>query len=322
MIAWANCAWPSMKDSPVWSPNRCARWLWNRSGLILRFKYFSEAGEDDYQSFLGVPLVDRGVLQGVLVVQTVEPRIFPENEIRLLTEAATRVAPVVSEARTLDRFIAPVQERLWARARNLWWSWDHDSSGLFRDLDPQRSSALNHSPISLLNEYPLEKLEHRATELNLHGRINYAYRRLREYHDAERTWAPATPVSCGRVRWLISPPNLACIISAHLFRWTWSSARRSHQERLRSRRPPRGRRPVLWPGIFPPAPGPRWLAARRIPRDRRQRTLHGDGHWQERQAGRRPGRYPPWPDLRKSVARQSGTLSVVSPRLRRGRQHS
>jgi starch phosphorylase len=153
-----------------------------------RFKYFSEAGEDDYQSFLGVPLVDRGVLQGVLVVQTVAPRVFPENEIRLLTEAATRVAPVVSEARTLDRFIAPVQERLWALARNLWWSWDHDSSGLFRDLDPQRWSQLNHSPISLLNDYPLDKLEHRATELNLHGRINYAYRRMREYQDAERTW--------------------------------------------------------------------------------------------------------------------------------------
>src|SRR5271168_5630638 len=88
-----------------------------------RFKYFTEAGEDAYQSFLGVPLIDRGVLQGVLVVQTVEPRIFPENEIRLLTEAAQRVAPVVSEARTLDRFIAPIQERLWALARNMWWSW-------------------------------------------------------------------------------------------------------------------------------------------------------------------------------------------------------
>ena len=37
-----------------------------------RFKYFREAGEDAYQSFLGVPLIDRGVLQGVLVVQTIE----------------------------------------------------------------------------------------------------------------------------------------------------------------------------------------------------------------------------------------------------------
>jgi len=153
-----------------------------------RFKYFSEAGEDAYQSFLGAPLIDRGVLQGVLVVQTVEPRVFPEKEIHLLAAAATEVAPVVSEARTLDRFIAPSQERLWALARNLWWSWDHDSVDLFMDLDPRRWSQLNHNPVSLLAEYPLRKLEARAAELALHSRINYAYRRLREYVDAEHTW--------------------------------------------------------------------------------------------------------------------------------------
>ena len=41
-----------------------------------RFKYFDEAGEDPYHSFLGVPLIDRGLLQGVLVVQTAEARTF------------------------------------------------------------------------------------------------------------------------------------------------------------------------------------------------------------------------------------------------------
>jgi signal transduction protein with GAF and PtsI domain len=95
-----------------------------------RFKYFREAGEDAYQSFLGVPLIDRGVLQGVLVVQTIEARVFREDEIHMLAQAAAQVAPVVSEARTLDRFIAPAQERLWALARNLWWSWDHDAVSL------------------------------------------------------------------------------------------------------------------------------------------------------------------------------------------------
>jgi glycogen phosphorylase len=153
-----------------------------------RFKYFREAGEDDYQSFLGVPLVDRGVLQGVLVVQTVEPRIFLEDEIRMLAEAAAQVAPVVSEARTLDRFIAPAQERLWALARNLWWSWDHDASSLFRDLNPVRWRQLNQNPVSLLAEFPLAKLESRAAELVLHSRINYACRRLQEYLQADRTW--------------------------------------------------------------------------------------------------------------------------------------
>src|SRR5580704_10133319 len=47
-----------------------------------RFKYFREAGEDAYQSFLGVPLIDRGVLQGVLVVQTVNARSFGDDEVQ------------------------------------------------------------------------------------------------------------------------------------------------------------------------------------------------------------------------------------------------
>src|SRR5579864_8298238 len=153
-----------------------------------RFKYFKEAGEEAYQSFLGVPLIDRGVLQGVLVVQTVEARVFSEDEIRMLAEAATQVAPVVSEARTLDRFIAPLQERLWAMARNLWWSWDHNTSSVFLDLDPARWSDLNHNPVSLLAELPLARLEMRAAETMLHSRVNYAYRRLLEYLEADRTW--------------------------------------------------------------------------------------------------------------------------------------
>jgi starch phosphorylase len=153
-----------------------------------RFKYFREAGEDAYQSFLGVPLIDRGVLQGVLVVQTMEPRVFREDEIHMLSRAAAQVAPVVSEARMLDRFIAPAQERLWALARNLWWSWDHDAVSLFRDLDPVRWRQLNQNPVSLLAEFPLAKLESRAAELVLHSRINYAYRRLQEYLQTDRTW--------------------------------------------------------------------------------------------------------------------------------------
>jgi starch phosphorylase len=156
-----------------------------------RFKYFKESGEEEYHSFLGVPLIDRGILQGVLVVQTKEPRIFRDSEIRMLTEAANQVAPVVSEARTLDRFIGPSQERLWALARNIWWSWDHDCISLFRDLSPTRWRQLNQNPISMLSEIPLKEIDRRATELVLHSRINYVYRRQQEYLNADRTWGAA-----------------------------------------------------------------------------------------------------------------------------------
>src|SRR5215471_5497070 len=153
-----------------------------------RFKYFKEAGEEGYQSFLGVPVVDRGVLQGVLVIQTVDARDFGEAEVRMLADAASQVAPVVSEARTLDRFIAPAQERLWSLARNLWWSWDHDCTSLFNEFDPERWRQLNQNPVALLNEMPLSVIERRARDLALHSRINYAYRRQQEYLHSDRTW--------------------------------------------------------------------------------------------------------------------------------------
>ena len=106
----------------------------------------------------------------------------------MLTEAASQVAPVVSEARTVDRFVAPSQERLWSLARNLWWSWDNDSASLFLDLDPVRWRQFNHNPITVLSGLPLEGIERRARELVLHGRINYAFRRQREYLQRDRTW--------------------------------------------------------------------------------------------------------------------------------------
>ena len=153
-----------------------------------RYKFFSGSGEEGYHSFLGVPVIDRGVLQGVLVVQTAEPRTYTELEVHMLGEAAVQVAPVVSETRTLDRFIAPVQERLWALANNEWWSWDHDCVALFRDLNPKRWSQLNQNPIALLSEMPLGEIERRAAELALHSRINYVYRRQQEYLNADKTW--------------------------------------------------------------------------------------------------------------------------------------
>src|SRR5437764_5901383 len=116
-----------------------------------RFKYFRDSGEDAYQSFLGVPLIDRGILQGVLVVQTIEPRVFTAEDIRKLTDAASQVAPVVSEAWMLDRFIAPLHERLWALARNRRWSWDHKPASLLLDLVPTRCAALHHHPVPVLS---------------------------------------------------------------------------------------------------------------------------------------------------------------------------
>lgn len=153
-----------------------------------RFKYFVEAGEEPFRSFLGAPIVDRGLLQGVLVVQTADPRMFTSADVQMLTLAGSQVAALVTEARTLDRFVDPVRRRLHALAQNLWWSWDDDATSLFRELDPVLWRASGHNPIALLRQIPLDQLEERASTLVLHSRINHVYRRMREYLSSRRTW--------------------------------------------------------------------------------------------------------------------------------------
>jgi signal transduction protein with GAF and PtsI domain len=64
-----------------------------------RFKYFPEAGEDLYHSFLGVPMLDRGLLVGVVVVQTIEARAFAPDEVRMVSAAAGQFAAIVGDAR-------------------------------------------------------------------------------------------------------------------------------------------------------------------------------------------------------------------------------
>ena len=58
-----------------------------------RFKYFRDIGEDAFRTFLGVPVMDRGVLQGVLVVQTTEARVFTEEDVRMLATRACSWRP-------------------------------------------------------------------------------------------------------------------------------------------------------------------------------------------------------------------------------------
>ena len=93
------------------------------------------------------------------------------------------VQPFLSElsARTLH-------EKCNALARNLWWTWHPEVINLFRDLDPIRWRQLDHNPIALLSEFTPERLEMRAAELVLYSRINYAYRRLKEYLNSRDTW--------------------------------------------------------------------------------------------------------------------------------------
>ena len=153
-----------------------------------RFKYFPDAGEDPYSSFLGLPLFDRGVLQGVLVVQTVAPRVYTADETSMLVAAAGQLGPLLNSLRMISQQVVPAYERLWTLARNLWWCWDADSVSIFRDLDPDRWRAGEHNPVALLQGESREALSGRITSGTLLSRIQNACHRLDDYLNSRTTW--------------------------------------------------------------------------------------------------------------------------------------
>jgi len=76
-----------------------------------RFKYFREAKEEKVRSFLGVPLFDRNVPVGVLVVQTKEARTFSKEEVSAASTIAWQISSVVVNAKLLDKVRKKEEER-------------------------------------------------------------------------------------------------------------------------------------------------------------------------------------------------------------------
>jgi len=108
----------------------------------------------------------------------------PAELAAVAANRSNEAIPPVSE-------IAPqaLYDKCMAMARNLWWSWHPEVINLFRDIDPIRWRQLDHNPIALLKEFTPERLGMRAAEMVLYSRINYAYRRLKEYMNFKQTWA-------------------------------------------------------------------------------------------------------------------------------------
>jgi starch phosphorylase len=79
-------------------------------------------------------------------------------------------------------------EKLRELARNLWWTWQPNVIGLFRQLDPALWRQLDHNPVEFLKRISPEQLERQAAEMALESRIDYAFRRLAEYLKNTDSW--------------------------------------------------------------------------------------------------------------------------------------
>ncbi len=62
------------------------------------FKYVPQVKEERYRAFLGVPIIYRRQLLGVLVVQQREHRQFDESEESFMVTLATQLAGILSQS--------------------------------------------------------------------------------------------------------------------------------------------------------------------------------------------------------------------------------
>lgn len=67
-----------------------------------RYRYFAGTGEEQFHSFLAIPLFDRNDPLGVMVIQTRARRTFSNDETSTLSTIAFQVASIVVNARLLD----------------------------------------------------------------------------------------------------------------------------------------------------------------------------------------------------------------------------
>jgi len=67
-----------------------------------RYRYFPGTGEEQFHSFLAIPLFDRTSPLGVMVIQTRERRTFSPVETSTLSTIAFQVSSIVVNARLLD----------------------------------------------------------------------------------------------------------------------------------------------------------------------------------------------------------------------------
>ncbi|WP_160148210.1 phosphoenolpyruvate--protein phosphotransferase [Rubripirellula obstinata] len=68
-----------------------------------RYQHVLGSAEEQYHSFLGIPLFDRQNLIGVMAIQTIQPRVFSEVETSTLSTIAFQLSSVVASTRLLEQ---------------------------------------------------------------------------------------------------------------------------------------------------------------------------------------------------------------------------
>ena len=76
-------------------------------------------------------------------------------------------------------------QKLAELSHNMWWSWNHEATDLFKDLNPTLWKEVGQNPVLLLERLSYEQLEELAKDKVILARMNEVYDNFRQYMDVE-----------------------------------------------------------------------------------------------------------------------------------------
>ncbi len=68
-------------------------------------------------------------------------------------------------------------------SQNLWWSWNHEATELFKSIDPQKFEASNFNPVALLEELSIEKANELLADKDFTAKMKRIHAGFRAYMD-------------------------------------------------------------------------------------------------------------------------------------------
>ena len=139
------------------------------------FKYIPEVGEEEFKSFLGVPIVHEGTILGVLIVQQKQSRQFNDSEESFMVTLAAQLASIIYISQTKSKN-SDIKEPVVCRygfggiAIAQGWVWhphmELEQVVLKKTDDPQLQAELFHQALFQL------QLDLDSLSLRMHNNIN------------------------------------------------------------------------------------------------------------------------------------------------------
>lgn len=95
-----------------------------------------------------------------------------------LTQKGAKLKRIYIEPK-LPEGLVPLAEL----SQNLWWSWNHDATDLFKSIDPKKFAALNYNPVALLDELGTEKARELLADKDFTAKMKRIHAEFRNYMD-------------------------------------------------------------------------------------------------------------------------------------------